>query len=445
MNCDLARTEMIAYVKGELNAESKKRFEEHLAMCPDCRRELEQARAVLERTEAASDATIVKAVQETIQTAIDSSASDIHFESQSDDSLVVRYRIDGVLHQVQHIFPVNRQAVLNRLKIMADMNLAEQRIPQDGRIPITLGKRDYDLRAHCAPFMYGEGIVLRILDRSNVLLGLDKLGFDEETLANLRHVIGQPWGLFIISGPTGSGKTTTANSILLELNSEAHKIITIEDPVEYALKGANQSNLHKKAGWTFPTALRSFLRSDPDIIFVGDTRDRETAGLSMEAAITGHLVITTLVPPTAIEVIQRLRAMGIEDVLIGGSMIGVLCQKLVRKCCMKCKKKVDIDPEEPALKFLGITGDDLKSHSIMRGEGCEACRNTGYKGRTGVFEQLTVDRELSVLISNGSSLDEIEKAALAKGFRTMTDDARRKVLDGITTPEEAFRVLAYSF
>ncbi len=442
MNCEQARTEIIAYLKGELDKDKKKRLEEHLIRCPNCRHEVEGARRLLTWTEAASQEAIVSCVEEIIDNAIKGSASDIHFEVANDNSLVVRYRIDGVMQEAARLDSVQRYGVITRVKMMADMDVEETRIPQDGRIMWKLDDREYDLRAHCCPFFFGESIVLRILDKSSVMVDLERLGFSKDHLEAIDRMIRLPSGMFLTGGPSGSGKTTTLYSILLRLNAPECKIMTIEDPVEYLIRGANQAQVNKRIGFTSAMALRSFTRQDPDVIMAGEIRDAETASLLMQAAITGHFVLSQLHTNDAIGVIQRLRDMGIEDVLISGSLVGVEAQRLVRKPCKECAKPVDVKPSDPLMTYFGITAADIKKGGIMRGEGCKACRNTGYKHRIGVYEVLEVDRGLREMIGAGASMADILEAALAKGFKTTKDDARDKILAGQTTPEEAFRVLA---
>jgi len=409
MNCDQARTEIIAYLKGELSEESAKRLEEHLARCPNCRHELEGARRLLSWTEAASEEGVVKAVEETIDKAILANASDIHWEPQKDNSMLVRYRVDGVMHEVARFDAVMRGGITNRIKMMADMDTAETRIPQDGRIPWRLKDKemDYDIRVACIPFIFGEGLVLRILDRSNVLIGLDRLGFYEDHLKTLTEMSHEPSGMIICTGPTGSGKTTTLYSMLAQVISPAVKVLTVEDPVEYQIQGANQVHVHKKAGLTFPVALRSFMRHDPDVIYVGEMRDLETVLISIEAAVTGHLIMTTLHADDAVSALIRLVDCGAEPYLVGATVIGVVAQRLVRKVCPNCKEPIEADPESPVMKALGITAEDLASHTLYKGRGCEACRNTGYKHRIGVYEVLRMDKELSSLLVAGGAGREI--------------------------------------
>lgn len=443
MNCDLARTEMIAYLKGELGEDGKKRLEEHLARCPTCRHELEGARRLLSWTEAASEEAVVKAVEEVIDTAIPANASDIHWEPQRDNTLLVRYRVDGVMHEAARFDSTLRHGIVNRIKMMAEMDTSETRIPQDGRLPWKRhgDDKEYDVRVSSAPYVHGEGLVMRILDRSYVMIGLDRLGFREDQMSTLLEIARSPNGLLLLSGPTGSGKTTTAYSLLSHIVSPAIKVLTVEDPVEYLLTGTNQVQVHKAAGLTFAAAVRTFLRHDPDVIYCGEIRDYETAQVLVQAAITGHLVISSLHTTDALQTTTRLADIGVEPFLVGATLIGAVAQRLVRTVCKECKAPVQPSPTSPAMKFLGITESDLESHTVCQGEGCDTCRKTGYRGRTGVFEVLKVDRELASMIVERRPLPEMLDLARSRGFVTMREDAKRKVLDGVTTAEEACRVL----
>lgn len=444
MNCDSARTEIIAYLKDELEAGKRKRLEEHFAKCPDCRKELEQARRLLTWTEAASDEAVVRLVEDEINQAISEGASDIHFEPQRDNTLTVRHRIDGVLHEVRcNIGSPQREGITARLKMMADMSVADTSTPQVGRIKWTSEGKDYDLRLSCVPYVYGEGIVVRIFDTSSMLVGIDKLGFYPEHLEALDKLIGQPCGLFVVAGPTGSGKTTTLYSILQNTVHPTRKVMSVENPVELTIPGVNQVQVNPKVGLTYPSALRALMRQDPDIICVGEITDPETAVASAEAAITGHLVLAAMHANDAAGAIQRLLDFGLEPYILASCMLGVLSQRLARKVCRDCAEEVEADTDAPELRFLGISEQDVKKHNIRKGRGCESCRNAGYRGRVGLYELLTIDRELAVLIANGATGAEIIEAAISKGFVRMRDDARRKVLDGITTPNEAFRVLSW--
>jgi len=444
MQCDQARTEIIAYLKDELSKDKKDRLEEHLARCPNCRHELEGARRLLSWTDAASEQAVVKQVEDIIDRAIKSSASDIHFDPLRDNSLLVRLRIDGVLHEVARIDAAQRNGVITRAKMMADMDVSETHLPQDGRMRWKVGETDHDIRVNCTPFVYGEGMVMRILDQTNVVVGLDKLGLCEDHLQAVRQLITHPTGMVFVSGPTGSGKTTTLYSMLQEVASPTVKVMTIEDPVEYTLEGVEHAHVYTKIGFTFAGALRSFLRHDPDVIMVGDIRDYETAALVTEAAISGHMVLSSLHTNDAVGVIQRLRDMGIDDFMIAASLVGAVSQRLVRKVCQSCKIRLTADDYDPALAMLGISPDELAACEVYIGQGCEVCRNTGYRNRTALYEVLSIDRDLSAMIGEHAPVNEILEAARGKGFASLAEDAKRKVLAGLTTPREALRVLSHS-
>ncbi len=387
----------------------------------------------------AEEAPIVRIANTIIIQAIKDGASDIHVEPEA-RGVRVRYRIDGVLHEVMPLPKYIDKPLISRLKIMSGMDIAERRVPQDGRIPIRYENKDYDLRVSCLPTIHGEKIVMRILDKSSVLIGLNKLGFTPEVQAQVEELVSQPNGMFLSTGPTGSGKTTTQYSILHKLNSPEKNIITIEDPVEYQLPGISQVQVHKKAGLTFATALRAFLRQDPDIIMVGEMRDIETASIAVEASLTGHLVLSTLHTNDAPSAIIRMVDMGVEPYLVSATVIGVLAQRLGRRICTKCKKPYEVRAEE--LRRFGFkpkNPDEVVT--LWRGEGCEACHHTGYKGRIGIYELMRVNDEIAELIVRHAPLADIREAAKANGMHELREDGLEKVLQGITTPDEVMRVV----
>ena len=442
MNCDQARTEIIAYLKGELQKDRKTRFEEHLARCPACRHELEGARRLLSWTEAASEQNIVGQVERFLDQALSSKASDVHFEPQRDNSLLVRMRVDGVMHEIGIVDAVERYGVITRLKMMAEMDVSETHIPQNGRMPWKIGKQDFDLRVSCTPYIFGEGLVVRILERAGNLMGLDSIWLYPDHLEALRALLHKPMGMIISAGPTGSGKTTTLYSMLLDIKGPWKKVVTIEDPVECHIEGINQSQVNSSEGYTFPAAVRSFMRQDPDIIMISELRDMETLQSCAQAALTGHMVLTAMHTNDSFSSIQRLVESGLEPYLVSATLLGVTAQRLVRRPCENCKEPGDID--YPMAKAMGITQEELETHTIYRGKGCDHCRSTGYYGRAALHDVLTVDRDMAKLIADGAGRDEMIAAAKAKGFVSLMDDAKRKVLDGLTTPEEALRVLAWT-
>lgn len=390
-------------------------------------------------TEMVEEAPIVKLANLIITRGIEDRASDIHIEPQEKD-VRIRYRIDGVLHEVMRPPKRVQAGLISRLKIMADMNIAERRIPQDGRSGLVVAGRAVDLRVASLPTVYGEKIVLRILEKSSILLELEDLGFLPETLKKYKVSFTKPYGALLVTGPTGSGKSTTLYATLNVLNSPEKNIITVEDPVEYRLAGINQVQTNPKAGLTFASGLRSILRSDPDIIMIGEIRDRETALIAVESALTGHLVLSTLHTNDAPSALTRLIEMGIEPFLAGSAVDCVLAQRLARKLCPKCK-----EPYEPSLEALQKSNFPVKPGEKLvfyRAKGCGKCKNTGYKGRVGVFEVMLVSEEIERLTVARESSDAIMKQAVKEGMLTLQQDGFEKVRRGMTSIEEIMRVVA---
>jgi len=389
----------------------------------------------LERLQDAAEvAPVIKLVNLLILNAAKERASDIHLEPD-EDGLRIRHRVDGLLQETGTL-PKNLQAaIISRIKIMAEMDIAESRLPQDGRIRLRMENRDIDLRISTFPTIHGENVVLRILDRSASLFGLSELGFSPEVDRLYREVILRPYGLVLVTGPTGSGKTSTLYATLSALNSPEKNIITIEDPVEYHLKMIRQSQINPKAGITFATGLRSILRQDPDIIMVGEIRDKETAEIAIQAALTGHLVLSTLHTNDAAGTVTRLADMGVEPFLIASSLVGVLSQRLVRAICDKCK--APYSPAEPLLAYLRLKPQpDLK---FYRGKGCPACKNTGYRGRLAIFEFLPIYERMRELIASRASNATLREEVGQRGVRSLRDDGIQKVVEGRTTVEEILR------
>jgi len=380
-------------------------------------------------------APVIKLVNLLILNAAKERASDIHLEPD-EDGLQIRYRIDGLLQQTATLTKNLQPAIISRVKIMAEMDIAESRFPQDGRIRLRIENRDIDLRVSTFPTIHGENVVLRILDRNAAFFGLQDLGFSPEVGRLYQETIHKPYGLVLVTGPTGSGKTSTLYGTLSALNSSEKNIITIEDPVEYHLKMIRQSQINPKAGITFATGLRSILRQDPDIIMVGEIRDRDTADMAIQAALTGHLVLSTLHTNDASATIIRLTDMGIEPFLIASSLVGVLAQRLVRAICDKCR--APYSPAEPLLAYLGLKPEpELR---FYRGTGCPACRNTGYRGRLAIFEFLPISEKIRDLISSGASKAALREQVAQRGIKSLRDDGMQKVLEGRTTVEEILRV-----
>lgn len=387
----------------------------------------------------ASEAPVVKLVNGVISQGVEDRASDLHFEPQEKE-LMVRFRIDGVLHQIMSIPKRMQSGVLSRLKIMADLDIAERRIPQDGRIGLIVGGKPIDLRVASMPTVYGEKIVLRILDKSSVLLDLADLGFGEKSLARFERAFKKPYGAILVTGPTGSGKSTTLYATLNVLNSTEKNIITVEDPVEYRLSGINQTQMNAKAGLTFASGLRAILRSDPDIVMVGEIRDKETAQIAIEAALTGHLVLSTLHTNDAPGALTRLTEMGIEPFLTASAIECVLAQRLARKLCPHCKESYQ--PTDEMLQQNGFGPEVLgQAIALYRPKGCPRCNGTGYKGRLGLYEVMVVSEAVERLTVERKSADEISRVAQAEGMETLREDGINKVLKGLTSMEEIARVI----
>ncbi len=386
--------------------------------------------------QAAEQAPVIKLVNLIISEAVKDGASDIHINPE-EKMVRVRYRIDGILREASCL-PKNLQAaVISRIKIMSEMNIAIKRSPQDGRFRLKVEGNQIDMRVSSFPSVHGENIVMRILDPNSVLIGLEDIGFYPENLATINEIIRKPHGIMLVTGPTGSGKTTTLYSALSSINSIDKNIITLEDPVEYQLEIIRQAQINAKAGLTFASGLRSILRQDPDIVMVGEIRDKETAEIAIQAAMTGHLVFSTLHTNDAPGALTRLVDMGIEPFLISSSVIGILAQRLVRKICPSCKEAYQ--PTEKMLRELGI--QDLSGKKMFyRGKGCKNCKNRGYKGRLGIFELLVVNEKIRELVLEKTSADVVRKAAQEAGMKTLRQDGLMKALDGTTSIEEVIRV-----
>jgi type II secretory ATPase GspE/PulE/Tfp pilus assembly ATPase PilB-like protein len=438
MTCEEVRERLVPYAYGELSDDDKAPIEEHLAGCAACSAELESLEKVLSLTQTAYDESVVQRVNTVLQAAIRRSASDLHIE-KSDGQPRVRLRVDGVLQEGPALTLEMYEPVIARIKLMAEMNLNENRVPQDGRIAIRYEGKDYDFRCSVFPYYYGEGVVMRILDRSSVKVGLNALGFLPDTLTKIESLISLPQGLFIATGPTGSGKTTFLYSALQKLNQPQWKIMTIEDPVEYVLTGVNHGAVNVKAGLNFANGVRALLRQDPDILMVGETRDPETAELCCQAAVSGHGVFTTLHTQDTPEALSRLMDLGIEPFALASSVTGILGQRLARRICGECKEAHS--PPESLVASLGFNAEN-RPEAFYRGKGCEACNGQGYRGRTGLFELLVMNKELARLIRRNRPETEIRERALEMGaLYPFHADGRRKVAQGVTTPEEVERVL----
>ncbi len=384
-----------------------------------------------------SDAPAIRAVNRLLAEAVDQLASDIHLEP-GDDSLTVRYRIDGMLREVTRLPQAMKSAVVARIKVVAGLDISERRLPQDGRMRIAVRGHEIDLRVATAPSIHGESVVMRILDRSNLNLDFTTLGFDHELARQFGAVIHRPHGIVLVTGPTGSGKTTTLYAALTAINQVERKLLTVEDPIEYRLNGVVQAQVQPAIGFTFASALRSFLRQDPDVIMVGEIRDTETAQIAVQAALTGHMILSTLHTNTAAGAIGRLIDMGVEPFLLGSVLAGVLAQRLVRRLCPACRESYR--PDAQLLAELGGTELGLPDQLLFRAVGCNACHHSGYNGRLAVFEFLAVDQTIARLISRRADIHAIEEAATAAGCRSLMQDGFAKVALGLTTVEEILRV-----
>jgi general secretion pathway protein E len=365
--------------------------------------------------------------------AIENRASDIHIEPFGDE-LKIRFRIDGVLHNIESVPAKLQPAIVSRIKILAKLNIAERRLPQDGRIKLRILDRDIDFRVSSIPVLYGESIVMRILDRENIVINLDELGFGTHTIEAFNKLITKPNGIILVTGPTGSGKTTTLYGALNKINSPDKKIITVEDPVEYQLKGINQIQVKPQIGLNFPNILRHIVRQDPDIIMIGEVRDLETAEIAIQSALTGHLVFSTLHTNDAPSAITRLVDIGVENYLLASTIRGILAQRLVRVICPSCREKsIEASGVNPELG-IEIPGEQYA------GKGCDKCGHTGYFGRTGIFELLYVDDAVRHSITRDLELNHLRKIAKENGMKTLLQDGAEKVAKGITTISELFRV-----
>jgi general secretion pathway protein E len=382
------------------------------------------------------DAPIVRLVNKTMHQAISQGASDIHLEGQ-DNAFFIRFRLDGELNTIKRLDKSLQTTIIARIKVMGDMDVAESRVPQDGRIQVKLGQKSVDIRVSTMPTMNGEKAVLRILDRSKNILSLPDLGMEGKDLDIFRQSIAQPHGIVLVTGPTGSGKTTTLYAGLSELVREETNIMTVEDPVEYHLAGVNQVQVNRAAGVTFASTIRAFLRQDPDIILVGEVRDQETASTAVQASLTGHLVLTTLHTNDAATAVSRLLEMGLEPFLLASSLTLVMGQRLVRVNCPHCKEQVPVNPS-----LLDQIGEDSAWLEGMqfKGRGCEHCLQTGFKGRRGIFEFMPVDEAIRGLVMEKASVDRIKAKAREAGFRTMLEHGLALVREGVTPLEEVIRV-----
>jgi general secretion pathway protein E/type IV pilus assembly protein PilB len=390
-----------------------------------------------ESTETDTDAPIIKLVGLVIMEAYRNRASDIHIEPL-EKRLRVRYRIDGVLHEVDNPPKRLQASIISRLKIMANMSIAEKRVPQDGRIQLPVMGRTLDLRVSCLPTNHGESIVMRILDKTSLLLGLGDLGFLSDDQEIMAKIINMPDGVFLVTGPTGSGKTTTLYACLNDINKPDRKIITVEDPVEYQLNGINQVQVNADINLTFAAALRSILRQAPNIVMIGEIRDLETANIAVQAALTGHLVFSTLHTNDAPSAVTRIVDMGVKPFLVASAVRAIMAQRLIRKVCSKCRGPYT--PTDYEMEVLKLNPDEMKNATMVRGNGCNECSRTGYRGRMGIYEIMPVDEEVRRLIYEKVPSNVMRARARELGMRTLREDGIRKIMAGITTPEEVISI-----
>ena len=385
-----------------------------------------------------SDAPVIRAVNRMIVMASDERASDIHVEP-TDDSLAIRFRVDGLLRDMPPLPAAMRAPVVSRIKIMAGLDIAERRLPQDGRLRLAVRGHEIDLRVATAPSIHGESVVMRILDRSQLALDFTTLGFSDALTTQLRKAIHTPHGIVLVTGPTGSGKTTTLYAALAELNRPERKLLTVEDPIEYRLPGVVQTQVNPAIGFTFGSALRSFLRQDPDVMMVGEIRDRETAEIAVQAALTGHMILSTLHTNTAAGAVTRLLDMGVEPLLLSSVLTGVVAQRLVRRLCEVCREAF---PTDDALLPLFARADVPAPPQLFRAVGCPHCSHSGYSGRIAIFEMLTIDSQIAALILLRSDTRVIAEAAEGKAMRSLLADGMRRVAEGRTSVEEVLRVVS---
>lgn len=440
------RIEALAASESDIKAAMEKYYDTSIDMTEFIGKMEEEAVEYLEEGEeidvnalsrASEDAPVVKLVNYILTDAIKKKASDIHIEPY-EKTFRVRYRMDGVLYEMMKPPLKLKNALISRIKIMAKLDIAERRLPQDGRIKLKLGKgEEMDFRVSVLPTLFGEKVVLRLLDKSSLQLDMTKLGFEEKALKDFQEAIHKPYGMVLVTGPTGSGKTTTLYSAISELNKTTENISTAEDPVEFNLPGVNQVQIHEEIGLTFAAALRSFLRQDPDIILVGEIRDFETAEIAIKAALTGHLVLSTLHTNDAPSTINRLLNMGIEPFLVASSVNLILAQRLVRRICTACKEPVKISDQ--ALIDLGVDPAECQGLTFYQGKGCPKCSNTGFKGRVALYEVMPVTESIKELILQGASALEIKKEAIKQGMKTLRMSGITKFLEGVTTIGEVLR------
>ena len=404
----------------------------------DSRSEQDEDIGTEQLRELSNEAPVIQLANLVITRGVQDKASDLHIEP-GPSQVRIRYRIDGILHDAMFLPKKVQSSLISRIKIMADLDIAQKRAPQDGRISLHVSGKSYDFRVSTLPGVNGEKIVLRVLDKASLTLGLPKLGFSPTMLEQFETLLSRTYGIILVTGPTGSGKSTTLYSVLHRMNTGEKNILTIEDPVEYQIAGITQVQVNNAAGLSFATGLRTMLRQDPNIIMVGEIRDAETAQIAVEAALTGHLVLATLHTNDATSAVTRFMDMGIEPFLVASSMVGVLAQRLLRTICPRCKESYTPPPD--SIRRLGLDVQGMSQVTFSRGAGCSSCKDTGYRGRIGVYEMLTVTDHIRDMVLRHASAHEIRRSAIEAGMSTLKEDAQQKVLLGVTTVEESARVL----
>lgn len=448
MTCHIAKDLLVGYLKRELDADIRKELEEHLAQCPSCRDELAKASRIMSWVDAASSDSAVRRVNDIVATSLASKASDIHLDPLPDGGLRIRMRVDGVLQDLEPIQALERDGIMSRLKMLANIEMSSDAVTQSGRWRTEIDGMPYDFRIAVVPYVLGEGIVIRILDTSAVSFGLDKLNMAENHMALVQKWLKAPCGIVLVCGPTGSGKTTNAYSMIESLASDAVKAVSVEDPVEYLLKGVSQIQVNRKQRLTYSEAIRLLMRSDPDVIYVADLNDLDTVEMLYFAAANGHLCIANMSSNSPFDAIDRLLHMGMEPYALAETVIGITSQRLIRKVCKNCSAPLDETPESICSSVIGryfeLTPEEVAAGSVIAAAGCEECRMTGYRGRTAIYEMLDWSRALgeSLVSSRDSRL--VRERAVQEGFADLKQHGRQMILSGVSSLEEVFRVVSSS-
>lgn len=448
MTCHIAKDLLVGYLKRELDADIRKEFEEHLAQCPSCRDELAKASRIMSWVDAASSDSAVRRVNDIVATSLASKASDIHLDPMPDGGLRIRMRVDGVLQDLDPIQALERDGIMSRLKMLANIEMSSDAVTQSGRWRTEIDGKPYDFRIAVVPYVLGEGIVIRILDASAVSFGLDKLNMAENHMALVQKWLKVPCGIVLVCGPTGSGKTTNAYSMIESLSSDAVKVVSVEDPVEYLLKGVSQIQVNRKQGFTYAEAIRLLMRSDPDVIYVADLNGLDTVEMLYFAAANGHLCIANMSSNSPFDAIDRLLNMGMEPYALAETIIGITSQRLIRKVCKNCSTRLDETPESICNTVIGryfeLTPEEVAAGSVMAAVGCEECRGTGHRGRTAIYEMLDWSRVLGETLVSSRDSRQVRERAVKEGFADLKHHGRQMILSGVSSLEEVFRVVSSS-